>query len=348
MKTQADGYEDVTDDENVEEEENNTYFAPVIPLPDKVDVKTGEENEEVLYSHRAKLFRFKDSEWKERGLGDLKILQHKETGRMRVVMRREQVLKICLNHALDRDVEYIRKDDKSWHFVVNDFSEGELELEQLCLRFKTAEIAADFKKAIDDALSGVTSKQNGGGPHVPATPRESIQSKLSADEKKKISDLKLPANFFDYKNVEKCAGCRGCASEEFSFAEVKVNNVSGQDENPLPLVFTPIEIKKETAASTNIFSAMNKSLAPSQNNSFFFGSNEADNNAFGSPDTGVVPTATQSFLFGTASRPKLPTSFGVSSPVTNAENTTQKTETTKASLFSFGNTSLFGGKSIPI
>lgn len=79
----ADGIEDVSDDENVEEEENTTYFTPVIPLPDKVEVKTGEEDEDVLYSHRAKLYRFRNSEWRERGLGDVKILKHKQTGRLR-------------------------------------------------------------------------------------------------------------------------------------------------------------------------------------------------------------------------------------------------------------------------
>lgn len=78
-----DGVEDVSDDENVEEEENNTYFAPVIPLPDKIEVKTGEEEESVLYSHRAKLFRFREKEWRERGLGDVKILKHKQTGQLR-------------------------------------------------------------------------------------------------------------------------------------------------------------------------------------------------------------------------------------------------------------------------
>lgn len=78
-----DGVEDVSDDENVEEEESTAYFAPVIPLPDKVEVKTGEEDENVLYSHRAKLYRFRSSEWRERGLGDVKILQHKQSGQLR-------------------------------------------------------------------------------------------------------------------------------------------------------------------------------------------------------------------------------------------------------------------------
>ena len=49
----------------------------------QIEVKTGEEDEDVIYSHRAKLYRFTDSEWKERGLGDVKILRHKQTNKLR-------------------------------------------------------------------------------------------------------------------------------------------------------------------------------------------------------------------------------------------------------------------------
>lgn len=72
-----------TDDE-YHEEENNTYFTPVVQLA-AVDVKTGEEDEAVLYSHRAKLFRYdgETKEWKERGIGDIKILKHKNNGKLR-------------------------------------------------------------------------------------------------------------------------------------------------------------------------------------------------------------------------------------------------------------------------
>ena len=66
-------------------------FEPLVPLPEKIEVKTGEEDEDVLFESRARLFRFVGGEWKERGLGVLKILQHRESGRIRLLMRREQV-----------------------------------------------------------------------------------------------------------------------------------------------------------------------------------------------------------------------------------------------------------------
>lgn len=77
------GQGDEESDGDYTEEEDNIYFKPVIPLPDKIEIKTGEEEEEVLYCHRAKLFRFVNSEWKERGLGDIKILKRKDNGKLR-------------------------------------------------------------------------------------------------------------------------------------------------------------------------------------------------------------------------------------------------------------------------
>lgn len=67
-------------------------------------------------------------------------------------MRREQVLKICLNHNLTNDIDYIKKDDKSWLFHAADYSEGEINHEQFCLRFKSPEVASEFKLAIKKAL----------------------------------------------------------------------------------------------------------------------------------------------------------------------------------------------------
>lgn len=57
-------------------------------------------------SRRAKLFRFSadSSEWKERGTGDVRLLQHKESKKVRLVMRRDKTLKVCANHASMSDL----------------------------------------------------------------------------------------------------------------------------------------------------------------------------------------------------------------------------------------------------
>lgn len=138
---------------------DHIHFEPVIPLPEKVQVKTGEEDEEVVYCHRAKLFRLDDGEWKERGLGDIKILRHTTTGKSRLLMRREKILKICLNHALTPELHFRPKDDKSWLWVAQDYAEGEPKLDTFVIRFKDAEIASGFMKAVDESRTGTPSEK---------------------------------------------------------------------------------------------------------------------------------------------------------------------------------------------
>ena len=51
---------------------------------------------------RAKLFRFDTNEdppqWKERGVGDVKLLKNKKNSNVRLLMRRDKTHKICANH----------------------------------------------------------------------------------------------------------------------------------------------------------------------------------------------------------------------------------------------------------
>lgn len=86
--------EDSGQAEDAEEVEpsKDIHFEPVIPMPDLVQVQTGEETDEVLYSQRAKLYVFHGdtSEWKERAVGDAKILRCTD-GRARIVVRRDMV-----------------------------------------------------------------------------------------------------------------------------------------------------------------------------------------------------------------------------------------------------------------
>ncbi|XP_065336958.1 E3 SUMO-protein ligase RanBP2-like isoform X2 [Cloeon dipterum] len=144
-----------SDGEVENDEGDHIHFTPIIPLPEMVNVVTGEEDEEPLYSHRAKLFRWANGEWKERGIGDLKILRHKQNGSIRLLMRRDQVLKICLNHRLTNEMEFSPKGDKNrsfqWH--ASDFSEGEVRQEQFAVLFKTEDIAKDFIEHVEEAKS---------------------------------------------------------------------------------------------------------------------------------------------------------------------------------------------------
>ena len=37
--------------------------------------------------------------WKERGVGEIKIMKHKTRTAYRIIMRRDKTLKICANHS---------------------------------------------------------------------------------------------------------------------------------------------------------------------------------------------------------------------------------------------------------
>ena len=146
------------DSEEVEADGNHPdgpHFEPIIPLPDKIDVKTGEEDEEVMFSHRSKLYRFvaEEKQWKERGIGYIKLLRNARSGKMRVLMRRDQVLKLCANHQIttDMNLQPNAGSDRSWVWSTHaDFSEGKCKAERLAVRFKNEDIARQFREKFEE------------------------------------------------------------------------------------------------------------------------------------------------------------------------------------------------------
>ncbi|CAJ0916275.1 unnamed protein product, partial [Ranitomeya imitator] len=136
------------------DDRDDIHFEPIVQLPDKVELVTGEEDETVLYSQRVKLFRFdaEISQWKERGIGALKILKNEVNGKLRMLMRREQVLKVCANHLITTtmNLKPLSGSDRAWMWMASDFSDGDAKLEQLAAKFKTVEQAEDFKSKFEE------------------------------------------------------------------------------------------------------------------------------------------------------------------------------------------------------
>ncbi|CAG7835171.1 unnamed protein product [Allacma fusca] len=163
-------------------------FKPVIPLPPLVDVKKGDEDEIVLFQHRAKLLRFvkETKEWKERGVGDIKILQAKEkTQKIRVVMWREKVHKIACNHWVTKEINVTnyQGSPKNLMWTAIDFAEAEEgpKPEIFVCRFGQEEQAKEFKKQMEHAVSLV-----GQAPNTP----EKLETKETSKSAPKTEDTK--------------------------------------------------------------------------------------------------------------------------------------------------------------
>ena len=90
-------------------------------------------------------------EWKEKGTGDLKLLKHKETCKIRLLMRRDKTLKICANHYITSDLQLQPNigSDRSWVYTTSDFSDGESKIELLAVRFGNKENADKFKQEFE-------------------------------------------------------------------------------------------------------------------------------------------------------------------------------------------------------
>ncbi|KRZ33337.1 RANBP2-like and GRIP domain-containing protein 1, partial [Trichinella pseudospiralis] len=177
------------EDASYGEDEPDIHFEPVISLPGLVDLKTGEEDEEVLFQDRVKLYRFDidSKEYKERGVGKLKILRSAETGKLRLVMRREHVHKLAANHYIEADFELKPKGLRSYCWQCLDFSDGEMKPTTLAALFRSSDAANEFKLAIEKQL-GVNKKETSNPVKVVEVnqPKPCSQvSKMPAEEEKK-------------------------------------------------------------------------------------------------------------------------------------------------------------------
>jgi Ran-binding protein 1 len=124
-------------------------------------------NLSIWFCRRSKLFRFstETNEWKERGTGDVRLLQHKESKKVRLVMRRDKTYKVCANHlskflfcslglhfliqksvSSDMRLQLNVGSDRSWVWkVAADYSEDPPTSETLAIRFANSESGPQFQ-----------------------------------------------------------------------------------------------------------------------------------------------------------------------------------------------------------
>ena len=153
-------------------EESTATFEPVVHL-EEVETETGEEDENVEFKMRAKLYRYCESlldvgtgnkQWNDRGIGDVRFMKHKETGKTRVLMRQEKTLKIVLNHLVSSEIEVTAQagSDRAWTWSANNFANGEVEASTFALKFKNPENAGKFKEQWEKSKEEMARLASGG------------------------------------------------------------------------------------------------------------------------------------------------------------------------------------------
>ncbi|CAF0732609.1 unnamed protein product [Brachionus calyciflorus] len=233
IKPSEEGEEEGTG--NPEEYEPQVEFKPIVKL-EEVEVKTGEEEEDVLFKQRCKLYRFvsESKEWKEKGVGDIKLLKHKETKVIRVLMRREQVLKLCANHRVSGEMKLNEISPKQLSWIATDFSENEAKSELLLAKFRTPEEAGQFRTEFEKAVQAMKILDASKSPaKTPAAKPVTISSdKPSLSQALKTDTWKCNACYAPNKKDDlKCACC--AAPKPGSESEVKAQEPAKPANVPL-------------------------------------------------------------------------------------------------------------------
>jgi hypothetical protein len=126
-------------------------------LPDWTPPESVGDEEEALYSQRAKLYRFQDGEWKLSGTGDAKLLRNTKDKKVRFTLKEDETLKA--NHYVINRPPYCdlqpnagKVDGKTWVWAAQDYAgEDKSVIEQFALKFGSSEKAMAFKSAFNEA-----------------------------------------------------------------------------------------------------------------------------------------------------------------------------------------------------
>jgi Ran-binding protein 1 len=152
------------DEEEGEEggEEHNVEIKEgegIVKLEQK-EMQSGEEEEDIILQARAKLYAFikieDDAKFRELGIGDLHLNRHKETKKVRLVMRAEKTLRLLLNCAVFPEMNVSVGEDKLLRFVAvpspGSVFDG-MDISKpvaYAIKFRQVEDATTFKAKLED------------------------------------------------------------------------------------------------------------------------------------------------------------------------------------------------------
>ena len=94
--------------------ENDDAHAPQEAQLDLVSGGPGEENEDALFSVKAKamVYDTQKKQWITKGLGPLRVLKHRETSATRILMRQDPNGRVVMNASLLKDLKYENPQEK--------------------------------------------------------------------------------------------------------------------------------------------------------------------------------------------------------------------------------------------
>lgn len=104
----------------------------IVDLP-IIQVLTGEEGEDRVAVFRCRMFRQREGEWKERGVGELRFLRDRESGKVRVLMRADKTHRILVNFNVNRkegncELQKSLEHEHTWQWTARDFSDRVLSI----------------------------------------------------------------------------------------------------------------------------------------------------------------------------------------------------------------------------
>lgn len=108
--------------------------------PEPMRPRTDEEGLDVLYEEQCELFQF--TEWKERGVGKMKILRDPNNSTIQLLMKTDLEHKVCCNQLLStiHDMKPMTTTNRAWYWDSTDYSDNEPKYDTLCVQFRTVQM----------------------------------------------------------------------------------------------------------------------------------------------------------------------------------------------------------------